>query len=141
MPNAPNTARCTGEIYARTKSAGRLTGWGKAMSPPLPPPSSESAARLNSQHLIQTLRFRLSNDADDGNLRFHKVHVIDPLAPQQRVEFLILLMEGRTIVEVLHDLTPQAGPAVGRKEDSVTALELRAYFQQLAQVVHVHIAG
>lgn len=85
-----------------------------------------------TEHIVTALRFCLMREAN-GEYRFTKVHLDQAATVEPRAQFLIDLMNNRTLREVLQELTPTA--ALSAAGDSRTARELRAFFVELETVL------
>lgn len=85
-----------------------------------------------TEHIVTALRFCLMREPN-GEYRFTKVH-LDQAAPcEPRAQFVIDLINNRTLREVVAELTPDS--AMKALADSRTAHELRAFFIELETVL------
>lgn len=83
---------------------------------------------------LGSLRFRLSRSSE-GDYRFSHVRFGDAAIPTQRVEFLMELLTGRALADVLNELAPKCKQEAGTEAGGRIAVELRAYLQSLSGLV------
>ncbi|MGH7144415.1 MAG: hypothetical protein ACREJ2_09865 [Planctomycetota bacterium] len=102
--------------------------------------SAETAAvtrSANAQRVAQAVRFRLT--ASPAGYRFSHVRILpDAGLPERRATFLVDLLEGRLLQEVLFLLTPEADapdPSCDCTAASETAAALRAMFVDLTRLL------